>query len=150
MKTLKILMLTLVSVAFIFALINKVSANPGQEYWAPAQMVEPADLNKTLNNPKAKQPVIFCIGPSAVIKNSIDIGPGYDKANINKLKQQLNKLPKNTNIIFYCGCCPYERCPNIRPVYRLMNEMGFTNHHLLNLPRNIKVDWIDKGYAVKG
>jgi hypothetical protein len=30
-----------------------------------------------------------------------------------------------------------------------LNDMGFKNHKLLNIPQNIKVDWIDKGYAVK-
>jgi len=27
--------------------------------------------------------------------------------------------------------------------------MKFTNYYLLNLPHNLKQDWIDKGYPVK-
>lgn len=60
-----------------------------------------------------------------------------------------NNLNRNTEIVLLCGCCPFEHCPNIRPSFELMNEMKFTNHKLLNLSHNLKVDWIDKGYPMK-
>jgi hypothetical protein len=34
----------------------------------------------------------------------------------------------------------------VRPALALLQQMKFTNYHLLNLPHNIKVDWIEKGY----
>ncbi|MGH2647282.1 MAG: rhodanese-like domain-containing protein [Ginsengibacter sp.] len=118
------------------------------EPWTQAQLLEPSDLAKTLNDNKAEQPYIFSIGPGATIKNSIDIGPAQDKDNLSKLKQQLSKLPKDANIVIYCGCCPFEHCPNIRPAFILLNEMKFTNQKLLSLQHNIKADWIDKGFPV--
>jgi hypothetical protein len=60
----------------------------------------------------------------------------------------LEKLPKDASIVVYCGCCPYRSCPNVRPAFNLLNSMGFKNHKLLDLPQNIKVDWIDHGYPV--
>jgi thiosulfate/3-mercaptopyruvate sulfurtransferase len=120
-----------------------------QEPWSAKQLMEPADLAKTIANPKAPQPYIFCIGPGAMIKNSIDIGPGKEKANLEKFKKELGKLPKDANIVIYCGCCPFEHCPNIRPAFTLLNEMKFTNHKLLDLPHNIKVDWKDHNYPVQ-
>ncbi len=42
--------------------------------------------------------------------------------------------------------CTIANCPNIRPAFSLLNEMKFTNHKLLDIPKNIKVDWIDKGF----
>lgn len=135
----------MVLIAFAFQFVN-VSA---QDPWKANQLLAPADLNTTLNNPKSPQPYIYSIGYQAIIKNSIDIGPGSNKENQKKLKLQLSKLPKDANIVIYCGCCPFSRCPNVRPVFNMLNEMGFKNHKLLNLPQNIKVDWIDKGYAVK-
>jgi thiosulfate/3-mercaptopyruvate sulfurtransferase len=134
-------LLAIVSIAF-------QSANAA-EPWTSNQLMAPAELNKILNNSKASQPVIFSIGFQDIIKNSIDIGPGRDKESIKKLKQHLSKLSKDSFIVIYCGCCPFDKCPNVRPVFNLLNEMGFKNHKLLNLPQNIKVDWIDKGYAVK-
>lgn len=135
-------------VLFIFAMQACVAGNGNGEPWKESQLMEPSDLAKVLNQPKEEQPVIFCIGPQAVIKNSIDIGPARDQANLQKLREQLNELPKDTNIIIYCGCCPFSRCPNVRPAFKLMNEMGFINQKLLNLKQNIKVDWIDKGYPL--
>ena len=106
------------------------------EPWASAQLLAPADLAKVINDPKAKQPIIFSIGPGAIIKGSIDIGPAKEKGNLNKLRQQLSKLPKDAAIVIYCRCCPFEHCPNIRPAFILLNQMKFTDHKLLNLEHN--------------
>ena len=51
-------------------------------------------------------------------------------------------------VVVYCGCCPFEHCPNIRPAMAVLKEMNFTDYYLLNLLRNIKINWIDKGYPV--
>ena len=135
----------------MIASFNACSQGPSstqKEPWTQAQLLAPADLAKTINNPGAPQPIIFCIGPQAVIPGSIDIGPTVDKANLEKLKAQLEKTPKDASIVIYCGCCPYSRCPNVRPAFNMLNTMQFKNHMLLDLPQNIKVDWIDKGYPV--
>ena len=108
----------------------------------------PADLASVLSNAKAAKPMIFSIGMQAIIKGSIDIGPAMMAENINKLNQKLENLPKNASIVIYCGCCPFSRCPNIRPAMELLKSMQFTNYKLLNLPQNVKVDWIDKGYPL--
>ncbi len=116
------------------------------EPWTPEQLMEPAALAAILNNPAARQPVIYNIGFSGGVKNSIGEGPVKENVNLAKWKKQLQDLPRSTNIVIYCGCCPFEHCPNIRPAFTLLNQMGFTNQKLLNLPHNIKVDWFDKGY----
>jgi thiosulfate/3-mercaptopyruvate sulfurtransferase len=116
------------------------------EPWTAKQLMAPADLAAVINNPNAKKPVILCVGPGALIKGSLDMGPAKEKENLEKLKQQLNKLPRDTDVVIYCGCCPFEHCPNIRPAFNLLNEMKFSNAHLLNLEHNIKTDWVAKGY----
>jgi thiosulfate/3-mercaptopyruvate sulfurtransferase len=139
---------------FLFAIANmsfgKLPLGGGEEPWKPSQLLSPADLAKIIQDPTAKQPFIFCIGPGAVVKGSIDIGPTRDSNNLAKLRQQLNKLPKDAAVVIYCGCCPFEHCPNIRPAFTLLNEMKFTHPQLLNLEHNIKLDWINKGYPVEG
>lgn len=120
------------------------------EPWKDSQLITPADLAAAINNPNAKKTIIICVGPGALIKGSVDMGPSNEKENLEKLKQYLGGLPKDANIIIYCGCCPFEHCPNIRPAFSLLNEMKFTNDHLLNIEHNIKTDWVAKGYpAVK-
>jgi hypothetical protein len=122
-----------------------VAQNP--ENWTSKQLTQPASLAATLSSGK-DLPVIFSVGPGAIIPHSIDIGMVKDEKNLAKLKEQLGKLPASTNILIYCGCCPYERCPDVRPAIALLQAMKFTNYHLLDLPHNIKTDWIAKGYPV--
>ena len=122
--------------------------NTAADPWKTNQLMPPSDLAKLINNGTPQKPTVFNIGPAGKIKGSINIGPAQEKTNLNKLKQQLSKLPKNSSIVIYCGCCPFGHCPNIRPAFKLLNEMKFTNHRLLNLPKNIKADWIDIGYPM--
>src|SRR4030095_9841794 len=148
-------MITIKQLRLLFALLlilGKSVTSFGQtvktEPWTSNQLMPPTELAKIINDKDQNQPIVFSEGPGAVIKGSIDIGPTNKKDNITKLKTALSKLPKDANIVIYCGCCPFEHCPNIRPAFELLDEMKFTNQKLLNLPTNIKTDWINKGYPV--
>lgn len=109
--------------------------------------MEPAVLNRMLKNGK-KLPHIISIGPGATIPYSVAIGMTNDSSNLEKLKNHLSALKKESLVVIYCGCCPFDHCPNIRPAITLLHQMKFTNYKLLNLPTNLKKDWIDKGYVV--
>lgn len=136
---------------FFFVLVtlsceNSSAQNP--ENWTSKDLTAPSDLAATLKSNK-NVPIMFSIGPGAIIPNSIDIGMVKDKKNMDKFRAQISKLPKTANILIYCGCCPYEHCPDVRPAIALLKNMKFTNYHLLDLPQNIKTDWIAKGYPTK-
>ena len=115
--------------------------------WTSKQLIAPAELANDINSNK-DLPVIICVGPGAIIPNSIHTGMASEAAGLDSLKAQLKNLPKDQQIVIYCGCCPFEHCPNVRPAINVLKEMNFTNYHLLDLPDNIKQDWIDKGYPV--
>jgi hypothetical protein len=119
------------------------------EPWTDKQLKDPAVLAATIADSKAPRPVIFNVGPVQQIKGAIAIGPTSAPANLEKLKQQLAKLPKDKEVIIYCGCCPFNRCPNVRPAFELLQQMKFKNAKLLNLPSNLKDDWISKGYPLE-
>ena len=123
----------------------KNSSEQNPENWTSKQLTEPSALAATLKENK-DVPVMFSVGPGAIIPNSIDIGMVKDEKNLAKFREQISKLPKSTNILIYCGCCPFEHCPDVRPAIALLQSMQFTNYHLLDLPNNIKTDWIAKGY----
>ena len=147
MKTKIILALgTLAISAFAF---TTLTGQPGKEPWRADQLMEPSDLAKIIKDPAAKKPLIYSVGPGAAIKGSVEMGAAQEKANLNRLRVALNRLDRKTAIVILCGCCPFEHCPNVRPAFELLNEMKFENHKLLNLTRNLKVDWIDKGYPMK-
>ena len=130
----------------VFVIAQKTFAqNP--ENWTSRQLIEPSELAQTLQEGK-NIPVIISVGPAATIPNSVETGMAKEKENRDTLKSKLTALPKDTKIVIYCGCCPFEHCPNVRPAIALLKDMKFTNYQLLNLPHNIKADWIDKGYPV--
>lgn len=97
---------------------------------------------------KMKNTVVINIGPDAVIKNSFNAGPGKDNASIVNMRTYLSKVSKDKEVVLYCGCCPFNVCPNIRPAFKALTDLGFKNAKLLNIPKNIKVDWIDKKYPI--
>lgn len=118
------------------------------EPWKEGQLMAPASLAKAIIDPAARKPVIFSVGPGADIKGCIEIGPAQDAANLQKLRSALSKIDRNEEVVLVCGCCPFANCPNIRPAFKLLNDMNFTRHKLLDLPHNLKVDWISKGYPM--
>ena len=119
------------------------------EPWTDKQLQDPAALAAAIADSKAPKPVIFNIGPAQQIKGAIAIGPASKPANLEKLKQQLAKLPRDKEVVIYCGCCPFRRCPNVRPAFKLLQQMKFKNAKLLNLSSNLKDDWISKGYPLE-
>ena len=119
------------------------------EPWTDKELKDPAALAASLSDPKAPQPVLLNIGPVQQIKGAVLIGAASVKENLDKLKQHLAKVPKDKEIIIYCGCCPFRRCPNVRPAFDLLKKLKFTKPRLLNLPTSLNEDWISKGYPME-
>jgi len=117
--------------------------------WTDKQLKDPAVLAKALQGSTAQKPIVFNVGPVGQIKGAVRIGPTVQKENLDALKRESEKVPKDKEIVIYCGCCPFDRCPNVRPALELLKEMKFKNAKLLNLPANLKQDWINKGYPME-
>src|SRR5580658_3484498 len=83
---------------------------------------------------------------SAHITGTSFAGPGSKEEGIADLKKAVAGQPHDRNIILYCGCCPFDKCPNIRPAVAALHEMGFTHVKAMMIETNLKTDWIDKGY----
>lgn len=148
MKKTKIVFLSLLAVVAMAFTFKSFTIQKAQEPWTEKQLMQPYELAKILNDNKSQEIILYSIGPAGPVKNSIEVGPAKEKEGLDKLKNELHKLPKDAHVVIYCGCCPFKDCPNIRPAFNLLNEMKFTNHKLLNLSSNLKVDWIDKGYPM--
>ncbi|WP_406843457.1 rhodanese-like domain-containing protein [Flavobacterium soyae] len=118
------------------------------EPWNASQLMEPAELAWMITNSSQVLPIIINIGPAATIKGSVNIGSASEKVNIDKLCNFLKKQKKTREIVVYCGCCPFDKCPNIRPAFEVLNKMGFKNQKVLSLQKNIKTNWIDMKYPV--
>jgi rhodanese-related sulfurtransferase len=144
------IMKTKITFCFFILSFITVSALHAQNpvNWTDKELMQPAELAKYISDDSNK-PLVVSIGPGALIPGSVNIGMVNDKDNMEKLKNYLSSVDKNKNLVIYCGCCPFEHCPNVRPAVALLKEMKFTNYHLLNLSKNLKADWIDKGYPVQ-
>jgi thiosulfate/3-mercaptopyruvate sulfurtransferase len=115
-----------------------------------SQLIEPKELVKILTA-KGQKPMLMHVGfhvlyLQAHIPNSEYIGPARDPAALEKLKARLKSLPRNTFIVIYCGCCPWDHCPNVKPAHDALVAMGFSNVRVLHIANNIATDWIDKGF----
>ena len=51
--------------------------------------------------------------------------------------------------MIHCGCCPFRRCPDVRPPFELRQELTVANARPLNLPTNRNEDWASKGYPME-
>ena len=58
-------------------------------------------------------------------------------------------MPRTQAIVLYCGCCPWEHCPNVRPAYHRARAMGFTRVKVLRIDHDLQRDWAEKGFPVK-
>src|SRR5579872_6520553 len=119
---------------------------------ADLPLTEPKDAAAALAS-RAK-PAVLYVGPNVLyrskhIPGAVYAGPGNRADGIELLKSSAAKYPKDRDILIYCGCCPWGRCPNIRPAMEALRDMGYTHVKALYLPDNFKVDWIDKGYPVE-
>ena len=145
MKKLLILNL-LVLLGLLVYSTKSLAQNPVN--WTEKQLEEPAALAQAISS-KSNVPVIINVGPDAIIPGSVNVGPVDNSKGLRKFRAELKSINKDEKIVIYCGCCPFEQCPNVRPAIAVLKEKGFRNYYLLNLPYNIRKDWIDKGYPVR-
>ena len=120
---------------------------------ADLALVQPQDLTAQLAA-KGAQPAVFMVGPNVLyrsrhIPGSVYAGPGQSEAGLAMLKVKVDTLPRDREVVVYCGCCPWDRCPNVKPVMELLKQMGFTKAKALYLATGFKTDWLDKGYAAE-
>jgi len=118
--------------------------------WPQSAILAPADLAKTLRD-SGKKPAVICVAfpvlyRSKHIAGAVYAGPGNQPEGIEALKKAVAGMPKDSDLVLYCGCCPMDRCPNIRPAWSALKELGFTHVRVLNVPTNMSADWYQKDY----
>lgn len=120
------------------------------------QLISSEVLVNILKSPKAEKPLILNIGPyllymQAHIPGSEYIGPSSDSQGMESLLRRVKPLPHNKFIVLYCGCCPWNHCPNVRPAWYGLHKAGYTKVRVLYIADNFGADWVYKGYpTVKG
>lgn len=121
--------------------------------WNDARQISAAALAAKLAGPKRERPVVLNVGFRVLyegghVPGAIYAGPASSESGLANLKAEAAKLSKDQEIVIYCGCCPWEKCPNVHPAYDELRKMGFTRLVVLLLPQDFAHDWVGQGYPV--
>jgi len=140
---------TLLATVCLIALASPAFLQADSDPWTKAQTVQPADLEKELGNSKSAPTVVFVgfkrLYSAGHIKGAQYHGTAGSEEGLKELTTWAAGLPRSTNLVIYCGCCPLERCPNIRPAFKALQGLGFKNLRVLLLPQDFATDWAGKG-----
>ncbi len=120
---------------------------------AEIAIVEPKDLATQLASKGNKTAVLY-VGPNVLyrskhIPGAVFAGPGNTSEGLDLLRAAARNLAKDRDIVIYCGCCPWNHCPNVQPAFDVLKQMGFTRVKVMYAPTGFRADWIDKGYPVE-
>jgi hypothetical protein len=119
--------------------------------WTNENSVTPDAFARELaSSTGADRPVIGFVGPSFIyrtghIPGAVLLGSASAPDGFAALKAWAQTLPKTANIVVYCGCCPIEVCPNLKPAHATLTGLGFTRVRVLLLPTSFGADWASKG-----
>jgi hypothetical protein len=132
-------------------LIAPVEAQAGSDTAIPSSgLLEPKELVQMLASTQ-EMPLILQVGVrvlyvQAHIPGAEYVGAAGTDAGLEALRKRVSRASKTQFIVLYCGCCPWDDCPNIRPAYNQLQALGFTHVKVLHLAENFGTDWVKKGY----
>jgi hypothetical protein len=115
--------------------------------------LHPAELAANLQSNSAAHPLVLQVGfrklfDEAHIVDAEYAGSSGESNGLAVLRQRVAKLPRDSAIVIYCGCCPWSHCPNIGAAFSALQALGFRNVKALYIADNFGTDWIEKGYPV--
>lgn len=139
------------AVILLCSRLTSVAATPAADPWIASQTLQAAQLASELADKSKEQPTVVYVGFRTLfagghIPGASFHGTATTEEGLAELKKWAATLPRSTNLVIYCGCCPFEKCPNIRPAFTALHDMGFTRLRVLVLPTSFAKDWVEKNY----
>jgi thiosulfate/3-mercaptopyruvate sulfurtransferase len=116
-------------------------------------LLDPAQLADILAHPGDK-PSVICVGfrflyDGGHIPGALYRGPAQAGAGIVSLSTWAGNQKHDKSIVIYCGCCPWNVCPNIQPAYVALRQLNMTAVKVLRINQNFGADWASKGYSTE-
>ena len=140
----------LLALAVLIALSSPATLQADSDPWTKTQTVQAADLAKELGNSHTAPTVLFVgfkrLYGAGHIKGAEYHGTAGSEEGLKEMTAWAAGLSRSTNLVIYCGCCPMEHCPNIRPAFKTLQGLGFKNLRVLLLPQDFATDWAGKGF----
>jgi len=126
---------------------ERTGPRPEDGPWAASQVMTIQQLAEQLK--QGEKPAILQVGfhvlyEAAHIPGSVYCGPASRREGIEALRQAASKLPRDREVVLYCGCCPWQKCPNIRPAFDALKGMGFKSLKVLYVPDSFARDWVQQ------
>jgi len=125
-------------------------ARSATDPWTDTDTIRPGEFAKELKTSK-NPPTILFVGfkrlyAAGHIHGAEFHGTAGSEGGLKSLTIWAASLPRSTSLVIYCGCCPMEHCPNIRPAFTALRELGFTKVRVLLLANTFETDWAAKGF----
>ena len=154
------LMISLLTFSLALVLVSMpVPTIQGQEKkaadpWSSSETMSPAQLAKILTDKYVSVPTVVFVGFRSLyagghVPDASFHGTASTEQGLAELKAWAASLPRSTELVIYCGCCPMDKCPNIRPAFTALSGMGFKKVRVLVLPTSFAADWVDKSYPMQ-
>lgn len=152
MKSLVVAMLGFSAIAAV-AQESKVNGAAFSPPWTTAELITPGDLARHFKPQLDLEASVLQVGFANLYKvkhipGAVYAGPA--SRDLEPLKKAVAGIPKDREIVIYCGCCPWDHCPNMKPAYAALRSLGYTRIKVMKINDNFGVDWVDKGYPVEG
>ncbi|HXG92855.1 MAG TPA: rhodanese-like domain-containing protein [Blastocatellia bacterium] len=131
---------------------NEAKQDQKADPWSSNEIIQLEELARQLSG--ENKPVVFQTGIIHLYKmghipGAKFAGPASSAEGLEKLRDAAKDISRSSEVVIYCGCCPWNDCPNIRPAYKALNEMGFKKVRVLYIPNNFGQDWTLKGLPVE-
>lgn len=135
--------------ALIVVLLAVAASAQTANTLAASQTLDPKDLTTLL----PQKPLILNVGPRTIyaqahIPGAEYVGMTSEPDGIKALREHVRNVPKTRFIVLYCGCCPWNRCPNVAPAYIELKSLGFKNVKVLHIAQNFGADWVSNGFPI--
>lgn len=119
-----------------------------------SQTVTVDELAAALRPDSGQKPLVIHVGfhglfEEARIPGAVDVGPGDSTEGLAALERKLRSIPSTSEVVLYCGCCPWDHCPNIRPALALAQKLGFSHVRVLMIPKSFRNDWTKRGFPIE-
>jgi rhodanese-related sulfurtransferase len=139
--------------AFSGFAIQRPQPNPTGQ-WLRSEMIQPPELIVKVRDNGSSKPLIVFTGFMSLyraghIPGAVFGGPASAAPGLETLKRAVEKVSKDREIVIYCGCCPWQACPNVRPAIDLLHQLGFKQVKALVISSNLEADWSAKGYPLE-
>ena len=134
----------IMTIAFLSALTTLVAlAFAAADPWTARDLLTAEQFAPVVE--KGAQPPVYYVGFNVLyrskhIPRAVYAGPGAELKGLDLLKTALKDVPRDKEIVIYCGCCPIDKCPNLRPAFQTAREMGMIHLGVSTCPQTVSVN----------